>query len=788
MGIPNFYSQWLARHNKDVDRPKTIDRNIPNNVSSFSIDANGLIHASAQDVYNYGQKADIRRQAGVESMDPQQLELIFFNKITESLMDIIKRTNPTDLVVIAVDGTAPRAKINQQRSRRFKAAKDSSTSSDALGVRSTTKKRVFDPNCITPGTDMMIRLDGFIKNWIGRFRDQLPRRVIYSSHLVPGEGEHKIMDLMRSGIYMSRQELEREGIMVDDKGNEVSFSSRSNTDGQNYLVPVHLLYGLDADLVMLSLLAPLSGIYLIREDLTDIVIIDQVAELVYQLMLGRDPLPEEEITTLKDFVLISFLIGNDFLPHQPSMENLGTTFDDLLDRYRTGREAFISLTTEDGGIIWYNFGIYLKYIADLEPQFLVEEAGRSVMFPSEILQSSVTTRSEWAQTTDTLTGDTVNVSRKLDFEGYRNKWYTYTLGPKNDNTSLNMKLLGIAEPFAVTIDMVNKLCYDYMVGLAWVFHYYQGNWKAINIDWFFPYFYCPLISDLGDYTLSIIPQGTESEQISNKVPTETTVFKGFLPIPGATPWNPVYQLLAVLPVASIDLLPTEVRHLAEPDSMIADMYPTNFMIDYQGKNREHQGIALIPSPSMDRIKNAVSMTTKFKESSAEKYNTAETLEYDYETTSGIISYDTISRFAEQRRAQRMYAANQERRRDILDASGSASRREGYVPRGRGGSTEGYVPRGRGGSTEGYVPRGRLNTPRNTTGRGGSTEGYASRGGRGTSRREGYVSRGRGASTEGYVPRGRSNAPRNTTGTEYVPRGGSSSRGTSRRGRYQAGTE
>ena len=54
---------------------------------------------------------------------------------------------------MAVDGVAPRAKMNQQRSRRFRTAKEAKEvreKAERKGEKLPDEK-AFDSNCITPG-------------------------------------------------------------------------------------------------------------------------------------------------------------------------------------------------------------------------------------------------------------------------------------------------------------------------------------------------------------------------------------------------------------------------------------------------------------------------------------------------------------------------------------------------------------------------------------------------------------------------------------------------------------
>ncbi|KAF8834774.1 putative 5-3 exonuclease [Paxillus ammoniavirescens] len=63
------------------------------------------------------------------------------------------KIKPKKLFFMAVDGVAPRAKMNQQRSRRFRTAKEASkvrAKAEAKGEELPAGK-AFDSNCITPG-------------------------------------------------------------------------------------------------------------------------------------------------------------------------------------------------------------------------------------------------------------------------------------------------------------------------------------------------------------------------------------------------------------------------------------------------------------------------------------------------------------------------------------------------------------------------------------------------------------------------------------------------------------
>jgi 5'-3' exoribonuclease 2 len=160
MGVPTFFKWITVRYPKVVidASEESCERDLPS-FDNLYLDMNGIIHPCCHP------------PDGVSSRQPQPQseEEMFANvcKYVDSLVQIVK---PRQLVYLAIDGVAPRAKMNQQRARRYrkvqeereKEARDAKHAAElrAQGLRPPEKQAgyLFDSNVITPGTPFMARL------------------------------------------------------------------------------------------------------------------------------------------------------------------------------------------------------------------------------------------------------------------------------------------------------------------------------------------------------------------------------------------------------------------------------------------------------------------------------------------------------------------------------------------------------------------------------------------------------------------------------------------------------
>ncbi|KNC26021.1 putative 5'-3' exoribonuclease 2 [Lucilia cuprina] len=662
MGVPAFF-RWLSRkypsviiecvENKQVD-PET-NKNIyddgtlpnPNGVEfdNLYLDMNGIIHPCTHPEDKPAPKNE------------DEMMVAIFDCI-DRLMNIVR---PRKLLYMAIDGVAPRAKMNQQRSRRFRAAKESvEKRMEIERIRSELaakgcilppekeKGEHFDSNCITPGTPFMERLSQCLHYYVHDRLNNNPAwkniKVILSDANVPGEGEHKIMDYIRK--------------------------QRSQPDHDPNTQ--HVLCGADADLIMLGLATHEPNFTIIREeflpnkpkpcelcgqfghemkdcsglnaagvnDVTnfkpDVPIGAEVKFIFVRLSVLREylkktlempnlPFKYEFERVLDDWVFMCFFVGNDFLPHLPSLEIREGAVDRLVELYKKCVYRTRGYLTNSGEVDLESVQLILTDLGNVEDQIFKDRQRKEQQFKQrekakrrreEGYNASVMEQSgsfklnplgkasanplplidNYKQEAANLRNSTnaASSSQSNDQQGKGNKRTASQANLddeddeyKNDEVRLwenGFKDRYYESKFDVgkdNLDFRYSVALQYVRGLCWVLkYYYQG---CASWDWYFPYHYAPFASDFVNIA-----------GLSTQFPK------------GSKPFNPLEQLMGVFPAASSSHVPEPwAKLMHDPQSDIIDFYPEDFKIDLNGKKFAWQGVALLPFVDEKRLFKAL---------------------------------------------------------------------------------------------------------------------------------------------------------------------------------------
>lgn len=544
MGVPGFFL-WLIKKYKQSKFIFDKDCNLydVSNIDALMIDANCMLHPSCFKIlreYNH-------------LKNTKQLQYKMLDEIINYLKHIIEFVDPKKLIYIAIDGVAPIAKIKQQRMRRFKSVK---TNSLYNNIKRKHKKDVpffWNNSAITPGTKFMDQITDTINKFIEN--NNYKCSIIFSSANEPAEGEHKLLQYIRN-------------------------------NNNNYTYSV---YGLDADLIFLSLSANKNNITLVRESTTrenqlEFVSIDALKNSILQEI--KDRIENNNINNIeyklndeliiKDFIFICYFLGNDFLPHIPSIDikcynkEVQNGLDLLLQAYtKVYTDLADNLLIMDNGVIKYNqlfLQSFLEYLSLFENNFFVN------LYNSKKFYRKCQSDDPYDREMHNIDNLYFPIKNKINLGKDTPELWKYRYYKQYYFSETNQK------------EIIQYACFKYFEGLIWVANYYFN--KCCSWEWYYPFDHAPFISDM-----AVFFKKYDMDKITFNL---------------GKPLKPIEQLLNVLPPQSNYLLPDKYQYLmTHYKSPIIDLYPIDYQLDMLYKKKYWQCIPILPDLDIERVKKAV---------------------------------------------------------------------------------------------------------------------------------------------------------------------------------------
>jgi 5'-3' exonuclease len=360
---------------------------------------------------------------------------------------------------------------------------------------------------------------------------------------------------------------------------------------------------------MLSLLIPeelMENIYLWRHDVDkrefvngkqnknfgkeqdSVYYIDALRYKIYNdLSIGRTQVLTIDYTT-RDFVLMLYTIGNDFVPpivslvgRQEPKETIDLMFNVYTRlHYQTtpndGDPEIYALIKKDNSINWNRFAQFMKILGSFEARLLESMAKKRLKYPLPILEQSVKRK----------TNESGEYVIDLNFEKFKDLHYQKALNPTTEKGK-DFMLKYMIEGYPYTKNGVQTMIYQYIKGLQWIFQYYCLGTRAVTSKYVYCYHYAPLISDIAETIDHLV--------INNAVPT-IDLIKDSVDDPFITP---IHQLISVMPRKSWNLIPEPYQSLMP--KRFTDICPEKFPIVLEGTNKEHTKIPLLPFVDPERL-------------------------------------------------------------------------------------------------------------------------------------------------------------------------------------------
>lgn len=532
MGIPYAFQYYYNKYNCQNELMIDFEKLSQLNINYLFFDYNSLIHPCAQQILSanhdkYILIEDVYKRTEIIEKDIIQNCLNYTRLLINQVLQTKQRGEISN-VYITIDGVAPRSKMNQQRERRYK--------SEFFKLGDSNKSSLWDSNKITPGTNFMTK----IRKSLDDFKKELINIdcTISDSNDV-GEGEHKIMKII------------------------------SNLKGNARVC----IYGLDADLIMLSLMnINYDKIILIRDnsfnsnlseakkviDYLNIqnlrkYICNDILNLLEQKGVNKHTVNSDNI--IYDYILVCFFLGNDFLEHIPSLSIKKNGIDIVMRAYINSWKGFHLINKESVNRNNLFNVINLHYLKDIMYNLKNSEVYFFKNFKLDILSINDTPNYEILAQVDKLKfykDDFV----KFTEDNFKSRYYMY---------------------YDIKHEDIDNMCLNYIEGLYWIFGYYIGHVHD-NWTWYYKYHNVPFCSDIFEFL-----RKTHFNSVINYIKNSNALKQ-------TSTYTPLKQLFMVLPKTSLKNILKEMGYSVEkleytiftyhkfyPDKICIDLYNKRYL-------------------------------------------------------------------------------------------------------------------------------------------------------------------------------------------------------------------
>ena len=378
------------------------------------LDANPFVYAAAVKAF----ESDAILKEHDDKTYEEKIQMVF--EFTWAEICQIVAMVECEEVYIAFDGPAPRAKTVQQRTRRY--------------PRELPAEGQFDTTQISCGTHFMQDLCTFIEFKIQEVNGW-GKPVTFSGHTVPGEGEHKVLDKIRTYPANTRVCMygpDGDLIMLGLASNldfyllKADYSTRNDCDPQYYTIRMKWIKE--------ALTMPVTP----KQHWADMDENTPMTAFARKIPIGD---------ATKSFVFLGMFLGNDFVPRLEIFDLFINGIDDLYTRYNPIGKRIVY----NGRVDKFVFTKLLTNLAAEEANLLAKRTKNPFPLLEKHLEAG-----------------------KLDFTNFRKEYYK--------------------DWVHIEETQIEEMCHNYLDTIWWCWIYYTRGCPTPNH--FYKYHYPPFCCDL----------------------------------------------------------------------------------------------------------------------------------------------------------------------------------------------------------------------------------------------------------------------------------------------------